>query len=113
LATAADALAAAGYPISRKTIGAWETGRNVPDALWLRRLAKIYDTTVDNLVGRDAAMAWPFMTISRDRFLTLDPGQLLKLEGRLEEILDALPPPAKPEGLKLTRPNGQRNRKAA
>jgi hypothetical protein len=39
---------------TRAAIGAWETGRNVPDALWLRRLAKLYGSTLDALVWDEA-----------------------------------------------------------
>lgn len=52
--SAAKALTAAGYPITKGGVGAWEKGRNLPDALWLRRLAKLYGTTLDSLVWDDA-----------------------------------------------------------
>ncbi len=48
--SAARALTDGGFPISKAGVGAWETGRNLPDALWLRRLAKLYETTVDGLL---------------------------------------------------------------
>ena len=51
---AAKALTELGYPISKQGVGAWEAGRNIPDAFWLRRLAKLYRTTVDSLVWDDA-----------------------------------------------------------
>jgi transcriptional regulator with XRE-family HTH domain len=54
LESAAHRLTALGHPISKQTIGAWETGRNLPDALWLKRLAKLYGTTLDALVWDDA-----------------------------------------------------------
>lgn len=50
---AADELTARGYPIKKQAVGAWEVGRNVPDALWMRRLAKLYATTVDALLWDD------------------------------------------------------------
>lgn len=50
----AKALNEKGYAITRAAIGAWETGRNLPDALWLRRLAKLYGTTLDALVWDEA-----------------------------------------------------------
>lgn len=52
--SAAQALTAKGYPITKPGLGAWEAGRNLPDALWLRRLAKLYGTTLDALVWDDA-----------------------------------------------------------
>lgn len=51
---AAAALRAKDYPITKAALGHWETGRNLPDALWLRRLAKLYGTTLDSLVWDDA-----------------------------------------------------------
>lgn len=51
---AARQLTALGYPITKQALGHWETGRNVPDALWLRRLAKLYGTTLDALVWDDS-----------------------------------------------------------
>lgn len=51
---AARALTALGYPITKQAVGHWESGRNVPDALWLKRLAKLYKTTLDALVWDDA-----------------------------------------------------------
>jgi transcriptional regulator with XRE-family HTH domain len=51
---AAAQLTDLGYPIIKQTISAWETGRNLPDALWLKRLAKLYGTTLDALVWDDS-----------------------------------------------------------
>lgn len=49
LASAAEALTERGFKISGGTIGAWETGRNVPDALALRWLARLYQVPIDLL----------------------------------------------------------------
>lgn len=54
LQAVATALTARGHKIGKAAVGAWESGRNVPDALWLRRLAKLYGTTLDALVWDDA-----------------------------------------------------------
>jgi transcriptional regulator with XRE-family HTH domain len=51
---AAKALADRGYLISKQGVGHWETGKNVPDALWMRRLAKLYGTTLDALAWDEA-----------------------------------------------------------
>lgn len=51
---AAKQLTAKGYPLTKQALGHWETGRNVPDALWLSRLAKLYNTTLDALVWDDS-----------------------------------------------------------
>lgn len=50
----AQALTGRGYSITKQAVGHWETGKNVPDALWLRRLAKLYGTTLDALVWDEA-----------------------------------------------------------
>lgn len=50
----AGELTARGYPISKQAVGHWETGKNVPDAIWLKRLAKFYGTTLDALAWDEA-----------------------------------------------------------
>lgn len=55
LQAVSDALTAKGHAIGKAAIGHWESGTNVPDAIWLRRLAKLYGTTVDALVGDGVA----------------------------------------------------------
>lgn len=50
LTSAAVALRKEGHEIGRAAIGHWETGTNVVDALWLRRLARLYKTTSDKLL---------------------------------------------------------------
>lgn len=51
---AAAALRERGFPITKAAVGAWETGRNVPDAIWLKRLAKLYQQSIDALIWDDA-----------------------------------------------------------
>lgn len=51
---AAKKLTEIGYPLTKQALGHWETGRNVPDAIWLRRLAKLYNTTMDALSWDDS-----------------------------------------------------------
>lgn len=51
---AAKELTNRGYTVSKAGVGAWEKGRNVPDAIWLRRLAKLYGTTLDALAWDDS-----------------------------------------------------------
>lgn len=43
-------LTEAGTRVGRAAVNAWETGRNVPDSLALRRLAAVYGTTADALL---------------------------------------------------------------
>lgn len=51
---AADKMSEKGYHLTKGALGHWETGRNVPDATWLGRLAKLYSTTLDSLVWDDS-----------------------------------------------------------
>lgn len=50
----AKALTDYGYPYGKAAVGAWEVGRNAPDALVMRRLAKLYKTTIDALMWDDS-----------------------------------------------------------
>lgn len=40
--------------VKKATISSWENGRNIPDALMLARLAKLYGTTADALLWDDS-----------------------------------------------------------
>lgn len=42
------------FSLNKATVSAWETGRGVPDALTLRSLAKLYDTSADALLWEDS-----------------------------------------------------------
>lgn len=53
----ADALTANGYPISKQGVGHWESGRNVPDAVWLKRIAKLYQSSADALLWDESLSA--------------------------------------------------------
>lgn len=35
----------------KQAVNSWEKARNLPDAIWLRKLARLYRTTTDSLVG--------------------------------------------------------------
>jgi transcriptional regulator with XRE-family HTH domain len=54
LETVAAKMTAAGIPVKKQAVGHWETGTSVPDALQIRRLAKIYGTTTDALLWDDS-----------------------------------------------------------
>lgn len=43
-----------GYRTIKQTVGAWESGRNLPDPLVLKRLAKLYDHSTDALLWDSA-----------------------------------------------------------
>lgn len=79
LQSAADELTKRGFEIKRGTIGAWETGRNLPDALWLQRLARVYATTVDAMTG-DENGAWPFSEELQETVLLLSDEELYRAE---------------------------------
>lgn len=40
--------------VEKATVSAWETGRNMPDPFALRKLAKIYEVSVDALLWDDS-----------------------------------------------------------
>lgn len=44
--------AATALGLKKQTISSWEKGRNLPDPITLRRLARLYRTTVDGLLGQ-------------------------------------------------------------
>jgi transcriptional regulator with XRE-family HTH domain len=54
LETVARKMTDAGIPVGKAAVGHWETGHSLPDALQIRRLAKIYETTTDALLWDDA-----------------------------------------------------------
>lgn len=53
LRSAADELTERGHAIGFGAIGAWEDGRNVPNALWISRLARLYGVPVDALFSEE------------------------------------------------------------
>lgn len=53
LRSAAEALTKRGHAIKFGAIGAWEDGRNVPNALWIGRLARLYGVPVDALYSEE------------------------------------------------------------
>ena len=42
--------------VTQGTVGKWETGKRVPDAQMLRKLAAYFDITVDYLLGSNSAL---------------------------------------------------------
>lgn len=42
--------AASQLGVTKAALSAWETGRNMPDALFLRKLSKLYDVSVDAIL---------------------------------------------------------------
>lgn len=40
--------------VTKAALSAWETGRNMPDALFLKKLAKLYDVSVDAILWENA-----------------------------------------------------------
>lgn len=56
LESAAKALTNSGFKSGKAAVGHWETGVNVPDALILRELSKMYGVSVDALLGLRVVM---------------------------------------------------------
>lgn len=93
--------------IVKQTISSWENGRNLPDALWLRRLARLYETTTDSLVGltplsvaavRFASQYDALSKAQRDKFDGMWTSYLKGIEaGRGEEAAPVPPPKKAPE----------------
>lgn len=54
LESVAQKLTAGGIKVGKAAVGHWETGHAVPDALQIRRLAKMYGTTTDALLWDDS-----------------------------------------------------------
>lgn len=50
LDTVAVKMTAAGIPVGKAAVGHWETGHSVPDALQIKKLAKMYGTSADALL---------------------------------------------------------------
>lgn len=47
----------AGIQSTKQAVSAWEKGRNVPDAVVLKHLARLYDASTDALLGLKTASA--------------------------------------------------------
>lgn len=41
--------------VTKAALSAWETGRNMPDALTLKKIAKVYDVSIDGILWDDSA----------------------------------------------------------
>lgn len=54
LAAAAIELSEQGIPAIKQTVNSWEKGVNVPDALVLKKLAKLYNQSADALLWENA-----------------------------------------------------------
>lgn len=62
----AQMLTESGYETGKAAVSAWETGRNVPDTLVLKRLAKHYKVTADFLLGAEEAISLEAMRIAME-----------------------------------------------
>lgn len=92
LQTAADELTRRGHPLKKARIGAWETGQNLIDAIWLRRLARLYNTTTDALVGTASHLTvWPFTIELQQKVLLLRDEELVRAENVLRGFVGLTP----------------------
>jgi transcriptional regulator with XRE-family HTH domain len=119
---AAQVLTHKGYPITKQGVGHWESGRNVPDAIWLRRLAKLYNTTLDALVWDDALSMEAIQFASEFDGLSENQKRVLRAlwtayiteavtDARVEEHLPPTPDKAVYERVKLKPVNGNHPKK--
>lgn len=93
LDTAAAALREQGFPIGKAAIGHWETGTNVPDALWVRRLSRLYKTTMDAVTGApETAVVWPFSKELHEEVLNLAPEDMRFMEAAMWSQLRKVAP---------------------
>jgi len=79
----------------KQTISNWETGRNLPDALWLRKLANLYGVSVDALTSAESKVVrWPFSMELLKKISQLDADHVEKVIwaalGTVEEARQAL-----------------------
>lgn len=74
--------AASALGVVKQTVSAWESGTNVVDAIWLRKLARLYQSSADKLAGADSAEGaiWPLSLELQDEVLRLDPEDMHHLE---------------------------------
>lgn len=100
----------AGFSAKKAAISAWELGRNVPDALVLKRLAKIYNQSTDALLWDDA-LSLEALQIAAS-FEALSPSQKSALktiwmafvtEGHSGSGLPSTPPPPQSRPPKIAR----------
>ena len=60
------------FQITQQAVGSWETGKSVPDAVTLSRLADFFGVSTDFLLGRNAPPARPRPTqAEKDEILRL------------------------------------------
>ena len=93
-------LTALGWPASKQTVSHYETGRNLPDPLVLRKLCRLYNVTADSLLwgaddadrpdnaGLDPALA--------ERLARATPDQRALVRQLIITTLDGLHVPAAP-----------------
>ena len=93
LEAAAAALTMSGYEVGKATIGHWETGKRMIDAVPLRRLCRLYRVSAD-VVLLDGTPSWPFSIELHDAISKLRTEDLRHTENGIRSSLrmEALPP---------------------
>ena len=92
-------LTADGYKYVKGSIGAWEHGRNIPDALVICKLAEIFSTTVDALLV-DKALSAEAIRFAK-QFDGLDDEHQRAFRGMWEGYFKATESPDKPRGTRI------------
>lgn len=78
---------AAHFGVKDGTVSAWEKGRGIPDALTLKGLAKLYETSPNRLLNFLAGSS-PLSDEVCQALERLDPAELAKVEKILRAQLD-------------------------
>lgn len=89
--------------VTQTSVSQWEGGRNYPDIKMAKRLATMFDATLDQILGMEDMSEKPLVdalsssVISEERRMAVDENELLLLEqkGRLLELMDQLSPLAR------------------
>ena len=89
--------------VTQTSVSQWEGGRNYPDIKMAKRLATMFDATLDQILGMEDMSEKPLVdalissVISEERRMAVDENELVLLEqkGRLLELMDQLSPLAR------------------
>jgi len=92
---------AAEVGVDQSTVSDWEKRNAEPGAEQLMKLAKVLQTSAEELMlGKDERV-WPFVRIEADRFLRLKDLDRGFVEGKLEEAIAKCEGPPEPDPLQV------------
>ena len=89
--------------VTQTSVSQWEGGRNYPDIKMAKRLATMFDATLDQILGMEDMSEKPLVdammsgAIVAEKLADIDETELLLLEqkGRLLKLMDQLTPLAR------------------